>query len=71
MTAPELHTLAQVFTERLLNSAAEGMIVAGVAGLLLRLAGRQSASTRFAIWFSTLLAIVALPFFERLRTLTA
>ena len=40
------------------------MIVAGVAGLLLRLAGRQSASTRFAIWFSTLLAIVALPFFS-------
>ncbi len=64
MTGPELHTLAQVFTERLLNSAAEGMIVAGVAGLLLRLAGRQSASTRFAIWFSTLLAIVALPFFS-------
>ena len=64
MTGPELHTLAQLLTERLLNSAAEGMIAAGVAWLLLRLADRQSASTRFAIWFSAMLAIVALPFFS-------
>ena len=65
MSAPELHWLAQVFTERMLNAAAEGMILAGLAWALLRLIGRQSSRTRFAVWFGTLLTIVALPFFAR------
>jgi len=63
MIAPGLQSLAEVFTERLLNTAAEGVVLAGVVWLLLRLAGRQNSGTRFAIWFSALLAIVALPFF--------
>ena len=63
MSAPDLQWLAQVFTERLLNSAAEGMILAGLAWVLLRLIGQQSSRTRFAVWFVTLLTIVALPFF--------
>ena len=63
MSAPDLQWLAQVFTERLLNTAAEGMILAGLAWVLLRLIGRQSSRTRFAVWFVTLLTIVALPFF--------
>ena len=29
MTAPELQSLAQLFTERMLNSAVEGMVLAG------------------------------------------
>lgn len=62
MITPELQALAQVFTERLLNTAAEGVVLAGVVWLLLRLLGRQNSGTRFAIWFTALLAIVALPF---------
>ncbi len=63
MSAPELQTLAQVFTERMLNTAPEGMVLAGMVWALLRLIGRQNSGARFAIWFLALLAIVALPFF--------
>jgi bla regulator protein blaR1 len=62
MNAADLGTLAQLFTERLLNSVAAGVVLAGLVGVLLRLIGRQSSETRFAIWFSTLVAVVALPF---------
>jgi beta-lactamase regulating signal transducer with metallopeptidase domain len=62
MMVTELQTLAQVLTERLLNTAAEGAVLAGLVWWLLRLVGRQSSGTRFAIWFSALLAIVTLPF---------
>ena len=64
MTAPDAQVLAQVFTERLLNSAAAGILLAGLVYLLLRMAGRQNSGTRFAIWFSALLAMVAFPFFS-------
>jgi beta-lactamase regulating signal transducer with metallopeptidase domain len=62
MTVPDLQSLAQLFTGRLLNTAAEGIVVAGLVWVLLRLIGRQNSGTRFAIWFSALLAIVTLPF---------
>jgi beta-lactamase regulating signal transducer with metallopeptidase domain len=62
MNIPDLQTLAQLFTGRLLNTAAEGVVLAGLVWLLFRLVGRQNSGTRFAIWFSALLAIVALPF---------
>jgi beta-lactamase regulating signal transducer with metallopeptidase domain len=62
MTGLHLQTLAQVFTERLLNTAAEGVILTGLVWVLFRLVARQNSGTRFAIWFSALLAIVALPF---------
>jgi hypothetical protein len=63
MTVPELQTLAPIFIGRLLNTAAEGVVIAGLVWVLLRLIGRPNSGTRFAIWFSALLAIVALPFF--------
>jgi beta-lactamase regulating signal transducer with metallopeptidase domain len=62
MTGLGLQSLAQLVTGRLLNTAAEGIVLAGLVWLLLRLLGRQNSGTRFAIWFSALLAIVALPF---------
>lgn len=62
MTAPELQTLAQLFAERMLNTAPEGMVLAGMIWAVLRLIGRQNSGTRFAIWFLALLAIVTLPF---------
>ena len=63
MMLPELQPLAQIFTERLLNTAVAGIVLAGLVWLLLRVMGRQNSGTRFAIWFSALLAMVALPFF--------
>jgi beta-lactamase regulating signal transducer with metallopeptidase domain len=62
MTVPDLQSVAQLFTGRLLNTAAEGVVLAGMVWVLLRLIGRQNSGTRFAVWFSALLAIVALPF---------
>ena len=62
MTVPDLQSLAQLFTGRLLNTAAEGVVLAGLVWLLLRLIGRQNSGTRFVIWFSALLAVAALPF---------
>jgi beta-lactamase regulating signal transducer with metallopeptidase domain len=62
MTVPQLQALAQLFAERVLNTAVPGMVLVGVVWLLLRIGGRQNSRTRFAIWLSTLLAIVALPF---------
>ena len=61
MTVPDLQSLAQLFTGRLLNTAAEGIVLAGLVWLLLRLVGRQNSGTRFVIWFSALLAIATLP----------
>jgi beta-lactamase regulating signal transducer with metallopeptidase domain len=62
MTTPGLQILAQVFSERLLNTAAEGVVLAVLVCALLRAIGRQNSGTRFAVWFFALLAIVALPF---------
>jgi beta-lactamase regulating signal transducer with metallopeptidase domain len=63
MTVPELETLVQFVTGRLLNTAVGGVVIAGLVWVFLRLISRQNSGTRFAIWFSALLAIVALPFF--------
>ena len=62
MTALDLQTLAQVFAGRLLNTTAEGVGIVALVCVVLRLMGRQNSGTRFAIWFSALLGIVALPF---------
>src|ERR1700688_689150 len=62
MMVPQVQVLAQIFTEHLLNTAPAGLALASLVWMLLRLVGRQNSGTRFAIWFSALLAIVALPF---------
>ena len=63
-----LETIAQSSAERLINSIAEGFAIAVFAWLLLRLIGRRNSETRFAVWFSALLAITALPFVGFART---
>jgi beta-lactamase regulating signal transducer with metallopeptidase domain len=62
MTVLNLQTLAQIFTERVLNTTVEGVVLAGLVWILFRVVGRQDSGTRFYTWFSVLLAIVALPF---------
>src|SRR5271155_3082426 len=57
-----IQPLAQVVAERALNSIAGGLLIAVFAWLVLRIVGRQNSGTRFAVWFSALIAIAALPF---------
>lgn len=66
MTVLHLQALAQILTERVLNSAVPGMVLVGTVWLLLRIVSRQNSGTRFAVWLSTLLAVVALPFLSGL-----
>lgn len=62
MTALDLPFLSQSLTEGVLNSVIVGVVLAGMIWLLLRVSGRQNAGTRFAVWFSALLSILAFPF---------
>src|SRR5579863_4489769 len=57
----QLNQLAQLSAERMLNGMIEGIAIGLFAWILLRLTGRRNSSTRFAVWFSALLAIAALP----------
>jgi beta-lactamase regulating signal transducer with metallopeptidase domain len=60
-------TLPQVVVERMLNGALEGVVLAALAWVLLKTAGRRTSSTRFAVWFVVLLTIAALPWVGSLR----
>ncbi len=64
--AIDLQSLARLSSERMLNGTAEGIGIALLAWILLRAIGRQSSGTRFAVWFSALLGIAALPLFGHL-----
>jgi beta-lactamase regulating signal transducer with metallopeptidase domain len=57
---PAFHLLAETVTMRAVQSLAEGVLIVLFAGVVLR-SSRQSAGTRFAIWFSSLVAIAVLP----------
>jgi beta-lactamase regulating signal transducer with metallopeptidase domain len=56
-----LNQLARMSAESLLNCMLEGIAIGLFAWLMLRLIGRRNSSTRFAVWFSALLTIAALP----------
>src|SRR5581483_8806544 len=62
MITPVWQLVAQLGAERILNSIPEGLLILAFAWMLLRLVGRQNSGTRFAVWFSALLAVVAVPF---------
>lgn len=53
--------IAQISAARIVDCLLEGTVIAFSAGLVLRTSKRQSSGTRFAVWFSTLMAIAALP----------
>jgi len=55
-------SLAEVATARLLNSIPEGILIAFIVWIILRLSPRQDSGMRFAAWFLALLAVIALPF---------
>jgi beta-lactamase regulating signal transducer with metallopeptidase domain len=57
----DLQTVAQGSTIQIVDSLVEGTIIGVFAALVLRVVPRQSARTRFAVWFSSLVAIAVLP----------
>ncbi len=61
----DLQSLAELFAGRILNCAADGMVIAVLAWLVLRTAGRRNSGTRFAVWFAALVGIATLLFLGR------
>jgi beta-lactamase regulating signal transducer with metallopeptidase domain len=57
------HLLAETLTTRAVQSLAEGILIALFASVVLRFS-RHSAATRFAVWFSSLVAIAVLPLID-------
>ena len=56
-----LHTIAEMSASRIFDCLIEGTLIALCAALALRLRRQHNSGTRFAIWFSALMAIAALP----------
>lgn len=56
MIAPEM------MTTRVLNGTIEGMALAVLVYVLLRIFGRPDSRTRFAVWYFALVGVIALPF---------
>jgi beta-lactamase regulating signal transducer with metallopeptidase domain len=61
MTGMHLEQAAGLVAERLLNGIPAGIVIAMAAWILLRLLGRKNSGTRFAVWFSALVAIGVAP----------
>ena len=57
-----LDPLAQLLLQALLRTLWQGMLIAGLVWLLLRIFKQASATTRHAVWLASLLIISALPF---------
>src|SRR4051812_41273242 len=55
----------------MLNTVAEGSVVSGCVWLAMRWFKPLNSGTRFAVWFSTLLAIIALPFLSQTNAMSA
>jgi len=56
-----LHAIARVATDGFLNSLLAGIAIALLAWGVTRASSRQGSGTRFAVWFSGLLAIAVMP----------
>jgi beta-lactamase regulating signal transducer with metallopeptidase domain len=61
ITPLHIQAIAEASATRLVECLAEGTLIALCAALALRLR-RQNSGTRFAIWFSALMTIAAMPF---------
>jgi beta-lactamase regulating signal transducer with metallopeptidase domain len=68
ITAQHIPIAAQHIIGQTLNALPEGLLLMLFAWLLLRVLKRQNSGTRFAVWFLTLLAVVALPFLNTFQT---
>ncbi len=64
MTAAfNLNAIAQASTVQIVDCLVEGTLVAIFTGSVLSVIRRQNSVTRFAVWFSALMAIATLPLF--------
>ncbi|WP_158751814.1 M56 family metallopeptidase [Acidobacterium sp. S8] len=63
--------MAHISVERVANSLPEGLLIAFLAWLLLRVVGRQNAGTRFAVWITALFAVISLPFWSAFSSILA
>lgn len=61
----ELRAIAQISAAWIVGCLSEGTLIAVFAGFMLKLSRRQSSASRFAMWFSALMTIAALPLFSR------
>lgn len=61
IAAFDLQPVAQYMALRVVESVVEGTLIFAFAALLIRIVPKPSAKTRFAIWFSALLAIALAP----------
>jgi beta-lactamase regulating signal transducer with metallopeptidase domain len=57
----DLHAIAQMSALRIVDCLVEGTLITIFASVLSRVARLKNSSTRFAVWFSALVAIAALP----------
>ena len=60
------HRFAPAAVQAMFYCLAEGTVLAGLVWFLLRLVPQKNSGTRFAIWFSTLVAMIVLPFLSAL-----
>jgi beta-lactamase regulating signal transducer with metallopeptidase domain len=58
------HAIAQLSAARIVDCLVEGTLVAAFTGLVLRMARRWNSGARFAVCFSALVAVAALPLFS-------
>ena len=58
-----LHAIAQTSAVQIVDCLVQGTLLAIFSGLMLGMARRQNSGTRFALWFSALMAIAILPLF--------
>jgi len=59
--ASTFQSIAQMLSQRVVDSLVEGTLICVFAALLFRVAGQKNAGSRFLFWFYTLLAIAAVP----------
>lgn len=57
----DLHAIARVAADGILNCLLAGIAIALLAWVVARVSGREGSGTRFAVWFSALLAIALMP----------
>jgi beta-lactamase regulating signal transducer with metallopeptidase domain len=62
MNLPGVEAVAQVAVGRVVNSLPESLLIVFSAALLLRLSGRRSSGTCFAVWMVAFMAVAVLPF---------
>jgi beta-lactamase regulating signal transducer with metallopeptidase domain len=61
LNAIPLSAIAKASALQIVNCLIEGTLIAIVAGAVLRAARLQNSNTKFAVWFSALMGIAALP----------